>query len=63
MVALGLPVQVFRASGVRGGMFDPGVGDYFVQAMPKTAEEAAEEAVAEVMRKWAAKVQQHWYNA
>jgi hypothetical protein len=56
VAGLGLPLLVFRSAGVSGGMFDPGVGDYFVQNMPITSDAVAAGPVVEVLRKWAGAV-------
>ena len=63
LFALGLPLIVFREHGVQGGVFDNGVTDLFIHEIPigKTSP-AGRKALREILRKWAARVQSHYYE-
>ena len=60
---LGLPLLVFRESGIQGGIFDPGVTDVFVNQMPPhdISQEKRQE-LREVFLKWQSKVREHYYR-
>jgi len=61
--ALGLPVLVFREEGVSDGIFDHGVSDVFVHAMPPARiSKGANDALFEVFLKWRDKVGSHYYG-
>ena len=63
LFSLGLPLLVFRERGILGGVFDEGVTDLFVQNMPVPEPTKNEDkALREVVRKWATKVQAHYYR-
>jgi hypothetical protein len=63
LFSLGLPLLVFRDEFVSGGVFDNGVTDLFIHQMPKGKLSRAEKrALREIFRKWAVKVQTHYYS-
>lgn len=63
LFALGLPQLVFREDGVVGGVFDIGAMDVFLHRMPMGKLKASErKAVREILQKWSAQVQTHYYN-
>jgi hypothetical protein len=63
LFALSLPLLVFRADGIEGGIFDNGVSDVFVQQMPNgTLRGKKRKAFREVMQKFAAEVHAHYYS-
>jgi hypothetical protein len=63
LVALGLPLLVFREEGVGDGVFDNGVTDVFVHHMPQ-AELGSQErkALSAVFQKWQSAVRHHYYS-
>lgn len=64
LFALQVPLLVFREEGIAGGVFDNGVTDVFVHAMPSTP--LAREARAElrsVFLKWQADVRHTYYRS
>lgn len=63
LFALSVPLLVFRETGVSGGVFDKGVTDLFVHAMPAPdAEYNERKALRAVFRKWSAQVRAHYYG-
>jgi len=63
LFALGLPLLVFRESGISGGVFDSGVTDVFVHKMPiGKMNEASLRALREVFLNWQRKVRTHYYG-
>ena len=63
LFALNIPLLVFRESGISGGVFDNGVTDLFIHAMPQPDLEYNERnALREVIRKWTAQVRAHYYG-
>ncbi len=63
LFGLGLPMLVFRENGITGGIFDPGVSDVFIHAMPvPSMSPANRSALEEVFLKWAARVREHYYR-
>jgi hypothetical protein len=64
LFGMGLPLLVFREPGISGGVFDPGVTDAFIHAMPQRSKMTSESrnALAEVFRKWQATVRENYYR-
>ncbi len=63
LFSLGAPLLVFREKNVVGGIFDNGVTDLFVQDMPAPNASKRDRAhLAEVFRKWSAKVHEKYYT-
>lgn len=64
LFALGIPLLVFRDKNILGGIFDNGVTDLFIQNMPAVNPSKKDrDHLAEVLRKWAAKVHEKYYAA
>tara|TARA_R110002073_G_scaffold275332_1_gene438869 strand:+ start:35999 stop:36493 length:495 start_codon:yes stop_codon:yes gene_type:complete len=58
-----LPLLVFRESEVRGGVFDTGVTDVFLQAMPTLPLcTKSQNDLTSVFLKWQAEVRTHYYS-
>ena len=63
LFGLKLPLLVFKEKGIEGGVFDNGVTDAFVHAMPPARVSATErEALTAVFLKWQGKVREHYYR-
>jgi hypothetical protein len=63
LFSLGLPLLVFRESGISGGVFDSGVTDVFVHKMPTPPfGDASRKALSQVFLKWQSKVREHYYK-
>jgi hypothetical protein len=63
LFGLGLPIVVFRESGIEGGIFDPGVTDVFVHQMPqKDIDANKREELRDVFLKWQSRVREHYYR-
>ncbi len=63
LFALGVPLLVFREEGISGGVFDIGTTDLFVQEMPTgKLSSAHRKALRDILRKWGAQVQAHYYG-
>jgi hypothetical protein len=63
LFSLGLPLLVFRESGVSGGVFDHGVTDVFVHAMPPpTISGPTKKSFSAVLLKWQAEVRGLYYK-
>jgi hypothetical protein len=63
LFALQKPLLVFREEGILGGVFDNGVSDLFVHAMPKSDLRGNErKALREVMQKFASEVHHNYYG-
>jgi len=63
LFGLGLPLLVFRESGIKGGIFDPGVTDVFVNQMPQRNIDANKrDELRDVFLKWQSKVREHYYR-
>jgi len=62
LFALGVPLLVFGEDDISGGIFDKGVTDLFIHEMPepKLSKKGRKE-LREIIRKWAHKVQKHYY--
>jgi hypothetical protein len=59
----GLPLLIFRESGIEGGVFDPGVTDVFIHPMPSAADDTGRKtALGDVFLKWQADVRRHYYG-
>jgi hypothetical protein len=62
LFGLNLPILIFREKGIDGGVFDPGVSDVFIHAMPHPKDaRARKEALSDVFLKWQAEVRRHYY--
>jgi hypothetical protein len=59
LFGLGLPLLIFRDSGISGGMFDPGVTDVFIHPMPAAG---SSDGLYEVFLKWQSSVRQRYYG-
>jgi hypothetical protein len=63
LFGLGLPLLVFRESGIQGGIFNPGVTDAFVQPMPSgNIPPDKRQDLRDVFLKWQARVREHYYR-
>jgi hypothetical protein len=63
LFGLQLPLLVFKDPEIEGGIFDPGVTEAFVHAMPTPKIEAAKKrALADVFLKWQARVREKYYQ-
>ena len=63
LFGLKLPLLVFKEKGIEGGVFDNGVTDAFVHAMPPARMTVAErDALTAVFLKWQGKVRAHYYR-
>ena len=63
LFSLGLPLLVFRDSGISGGVFDSGVTDVFVHKMPTLPfPSASQKGLSQVFLKWQSKVREHYYK-
>ncbi|MFY2789337.1 hypothetical protein [Rhodococcus sp. MALMAid1271] len=61
LFGLRLPLLVFREDGVRGGVFDEGVADVFVQRLPVGAPDPeVARQIGIVVKLWAANVRQNY---
>jgi len=63
LFALGVPLLVFREDGISGGVFEIGTTDLFVQEMPMgKLSSTHRKSLRDVLRKWGAQVQTHYYG-
>jgi hypothetical protein len=63
LFALGLPLLVFREEEIRGGIFDNGVTDVFIQNMPKGDIGSTEETILHgLFQKWKIEVGSYHFN-
>jgi len=64
LFALGKPLLIFRGPRVRGGVFDSGVTDVFVQGMPEllTCASAKGEGLRGLLLRWQEKVRRVYYG-
>jgi len=63
LFGLQLPLLVFRQPPVSGGIFDNGVTDVFIHQMPTDGmSQGNKTALAEVFRKWQARVRDRYYH-
>jgi hypothetical protein len=63
LFGLTLPLLIFREQGVEGGVFDSGVTDVFIHAMPHSDDERQrKQALNDVFLKWQAEVRRHYYR-
>jgi hypothetical protein len=63
LYGLHLPLLVLREKGVTGGIFDSGAGDGFVHVMPSHDDLVANNRLKQVLQRWQAEVQRHYYGA
>jgi len=59
LFGLGLPLLIFRESGISGGIFDAGVTDVFIHHMPTPGNN---EGLNDVFLKWQSLVRQQYYG-
>jgi len=58
-----LPLLIFREESVRGGVFDEGVSDVFIQNIPSGEMTKSNlEAFREVFLKWSSRVRERYYR-
>ena len=63
LFGLNLPLLVFKEPGIGGGVFDTGVTDNFVHAMPtEKLKPAQRRALSDVFLKWNYRVREHYYR-
>jgi hypothetical protein len=63
LLALGLPLLVFKESDISGGVFDNGVTDVFIHPMPSgTINTQERKALHAVFLKWQTSVRSHYYR-
>lgn len=62
LFGLGVPILIFRESGISGGVFDNGVTDVFVHEMPLSmADSKRDEGLKEIFLKWHARVSARYF--
>jgi hypothetical protein len=59
LFGLGIPLLIFRDSGISGGIFDTGVTDVFIHPMPTGR---SGDGLNEVFLKWQASVRRRYYD-
>jgi hypothetical protein len=59
LFGLGIPLLIFRDSGISGGIFDTGVTDVFIHPMPTAR---GGDGLNEVFLKWQASVRGRYYD-
>jgi hypothetical protein len=59
LFGLGIPLLIFRDSGISGGIFDTGVTDVFIHPMPMAGNS---DGLNEVFLKWQSSVRQRYYD-
>jgi len=59
LFGLGLPLLIFRSTGISGGIFDTGVTDVFIHPMPSAGRN---EGLDDVFLKWQSSVRQRYYS-
>jgi len=63
LIALSLPLLIFREGNISGGVFDNGVTDVFVHPMPTRSENSGlGSGLDSVFLKWQAQVREHYYT-
>jgi hypothetical protein len=63
LFSLGLPLLVFRETGISGGVFDQGVTDVFIHSMPPAAlSGSAKKSFSAVFLKWQSQVRNFYYR-
>ena len=63
LFGLGLPLLIFRESGISGGVFDNGVSDVFIRNIPGAKISTKDKAsLKEVFLKWHGKVSTRYYG-
>ena len=63
LFSLGLPLLVFRDTGISGGVFDHGVTDVFIHPMPSASLNTKDKkALRAVFLKWQASVRNYYYR-
>jgi hypothetical protein len=63
LFSLGLPLLVFRESGIYGGVFDHGVSDVFIHSIPlPTLSGSAKKSFSAVFLKWQAQIRGVYYR-
>jgi hypothetical protein len=62
LFSLGLPLLVFKEPRISGGVFDRGVSDVFVHAMPANLNAEAKKSFTAVFLKWQALVRGFYYR-
>lgn len=63
LFGLRLPLLIFREEPIRGGIFDEGVTDVFINSMPPGNIRGENlEAFREILLKWSARVREHYYR-
>ncbi|HUZ39229.1 MAG TPA: hypothetical protein VMV17_23145 [Streptosporangiaceae bacterium] len=60
LFGLGLPLLIFRESGISGGIFDIGVTDVFIHPMPA---DGSNDGLNDVFLKWQANVRAQYYGS
>lgn len=63
LFSLGLPLLVFKETGIKGGVFDQGVTDVFIHSMPAgTITPKEKKSLRGVFLKWQASVRNAYYR-
>jgi hypothetical protein len=63
LFSLGLPLLVFKDSGISGGVFDHGVTDVFIHPIPSASMSPKDKkALRAVFLKWQASVRNYYYR-
>ena len=63
LFALRLPILIFKEQGVKGGIFDLGSSEYFINELPRDiSSEDAKQIIKQVFSKWAGKVIETYHS-
>lgn len=63
LFALRLPILIFKEQGVKGGIFDFGSSEYFINELPRDiSSEDAKQIIRQVFSKWAGKVIETYHS-
>jgi hypothetical protein len=64
LFSAGLPMMIFRETGISGGVFDAGTSEVFIHQMPDPAlARQALDDLDSVFQNWVARVRGHYYGA
>lgn len=58
-----LPILIFKEDGIKGGIFDVGTTEVFINPMPTSSmTKSAKDGLDMIFQKWSAKVYKHYYG-
>ncbi|HZS54648.1 MAG TPA: hypothetical protein VFA65_09610 [Bryobacteraceae bacterium] len=64
LFSAGLPMMIFRESGITGGVFDVGTSEVFIHQMPNASTNSTSlDDLDSVFQNWVARVRNHYYGA